>query len=270
MKLAISNIAWDSHENDKMIPLLKKFGVKGIEIAPTKHWDEPATAKETEIANYKEFWVNQGFTPIAMQSLLFNKNQLSIFGDVKKETMNYLVSILTLASKLGIKAVVFGSPKNRLIGGSDREERYGEAIDFFRLLGERATQLGVHLCIEPNPVKYGCDFITTTLEGLDFVKNVKSDGVKLHLDTGTMLLNEEKPELLIPECLPYSGHFHISDPFLNIPGSYNQGHEAIAEVLHDYNYQGWVSIEMKNGILRDNSEALLQALEYVNRHYTQI
>ncbi|MGO4546886.1 sugar phosphate isomerase/epimerase family protein [Paenibacillus sp. 2TAB23] len=270
MKLAISNIAWESHENDQIIPLLKRFGVSGIEIAPTKHWEEPAVASDYSIENYKTFWISRGLTPIAMQSLLFNKGHLSIFGDTQQETMHYLISILRLASKLGIKAVVFGSPKNRLIGTSNREMRHGEAIDFFREIGEQSIQLGVQLCIEPNPVKYGCDFITTSLEGLEFVKAVNSDGVKLHLDTSTLLLNEEDPKIILPECLPYTGHFHISDPFLNIPGNYNLGHEAIAGVLHDCDYQEWVSIEMKNGILKDNNEALLQALEYVRKNYFQI
>ena len=38
MKLAISNIAWDRHDDLTIFEMLRKFGVQGVEIAPTKIW----------------------------------------------------------------------------------------------------------------------------------------------------------------------------------------------------------------------------------------
>lgn len=268
MKLAISNIAWDTSENVNIIPLLKQYGVTGIEIAPTKRWEEPVHAEDIEIINYKNYWASHALVPVSMQSLLFNKNYMSIFGHSKLETLHYIKQIIILAGKLGIKAVVFGSPKNRLMGESDQDVKYGEAVDFFRILGDQSVKSGVHLCMEPNPKDYGCDFITNSLEGLQFVKDVGHMGIKLQLDTSTILINEEESEKVIPLCLPYTGHFHVSDPFLNIPGTHNNGHEKIASILNECNYNGWLSIEMKNGILSDNRAAVLEALKYVTRIYT--
>ena len=36
MNLSISNIAWDTLNNEKIYDMLKKYGFKGLEIAPTK------------------------------------------------------------------------------------------------------------------------------------------------------------------------------------------------------------------------------------------
>lgn len=267
MKLAVSNIAWEAGENEGIIPLLRNNDVIGIEIAPTKRWGEPIEAAESEIKDYRYEWISQGLTPVAMQALLFGKPHLSIFGERAAETKNYLGKIIRLAGLLSIKALVFGSPKNRLIGDRDRDAAYEEAHAFFSELGQLAADNGVVFCIEPNPKEYGCDFITTSLEGLQLVKDVGHPGFGLHLDTGTMLINGEQPELILPECLPYAAHFHISDPNLLIPGSFSSGHSAIASFLQRSNYNKWVSIEMKNGQLTSNYEALYQALSYVRNVY---
>ena len=41
MKLAVSNIAWEPDEDEAVYTLMQKYGVTGVEIAPTKIWDRP-------------------------------------------------------------------------------------------------------------------------------------------------------------------------------------------------------------------------------------
>jgi sugar phosphate isomerase/epimerase len=268
MNLAISNIAWEPDENDEILPLLKEYDVTGIEIAPTKRWSEPESASKEEAENYQKYWKNQGLVPIAMQSLLFNRPHLSIFGDRNADTLAYLKIIIRIAGWMSLKALVFGSPKNRLIGNDLREVRYGEAIDFFRALGDEAERYNVKFCIEPNPEAYGCDFICTTMEGLEFIRDIAHPAIRLHLDTGTMLLNGEEPKKILEACLPYAAHFHISEPFLQIPGSQSFDHVPIAEALREVGYSGWVSLEMKSGNRESNKEAIAEALVYIRKVYS--
>lgn len=270
MKLAVSNIAWDPSENEEIITILREHQVQGIELAPTKRWPDPDLATDEETKQYKNYWLSKQLTPVAMQSLLFNRSHLSLFGEAKSDTIAYLTSIIRLAGKLSTKALVFGSPKNRLIGDHPYNLRYAEAVDIFRILGDQAVQNGVYFCIEPNPREYGCDFVTTTFEGLQFIKDVNHPGIRLHLDTGTMLVNREEPGKVLEECIPYVAHFHISDPFLLIPGSQEYRHDLIGEALSEFAYSGWVSLEMKNGNLSDDKEALRQALSYVRTIYKGI
>lgn len=269
MKLAVSNIAWDPVEDIEVISQLHEYGVSGIELAPTKHWLNPESATEEEAVAYRQFWISQGLTPVAMQSLLFNRPQLSIFGESTEITFQYLKSIVRLAGRLSTKSLVFGSPKNRLIANGNREELYQYAMDFFVRLGDEASKNGVIICIEPNPKEYGCDFITSSFEGLKFIKEINHDSVKLHLDAGTILLNGEIPETVMERCLPYSGHFHISDPFLLVPGAQQFSHSEIAAALRRHNYNGYVSLEMKNGIHPDDKDSLKEALTYIRQIYLQ-
>ena len=48
MKLAISNLAWDEKEDNKVIKLLHKYKIQSIEVACSK------VSKDFE--KYKEFW----------------------------------------------------------------------------------------------------------------------------------------------------------------------------------------------------------------------
>ncbi|OPH53102.1 hypothetical protein BC351_31990 [Paenibacillus ferrarius] len=267
MKLAISNIAWDLQVNSEIVPLLKDYEVKGIEIAPTKVYFEPENVNLVIIDEFKKEWQSNNLELVAMQSLLFGKPHLSIFGEKKAETFEYLQTIIKLASALSTKALVFGSPKNRIIGQLDSRVAYGQAIEFFNALGEKAIQNGVFFCIEANPVVYGCDFLTGTLDALQFVKDVNHLGVKLQIDTGTIFINNEDSSDIIERCLPYTGHFHISEPHLNLIG--NQDHRYIAASLKSLNYQGWISIEMRNNVLESDVLSVRAALDYVSKTYLQ-
>lgn len=265
MKLAISNIAWDAQVNSEVSTLFKDFGVEGIEIAPTKVCSNPENASPTLINEYKEYWESKNVELVAMQSLLFGKPELSIFGDKQTDTFEYLQTIIEMASGLSAKALVFGSPKNRLVGSMDFHHAREQAIEFFYKLGDKASQKGLYFCIEANPRAYGCDFLTKTLETLQFVHDVNHPGVKLQIDTGTMFINKENPRDIIEKCLPYIGHFHISEPYLNLIGS--QDHTFIVDSLKEVNYSGWVSIEMKNNLMESDIAAVKVALENVTKNY---
>jgi D-psicose/D-tagatose/L-ribulose 3-epimerase len=265
MKLAISNIAWNTEEDKEIINILHEFNVNGLEVAPSKVHPTPEDANINDIENFKEFWLENKIEIVAMQSLLFNKSHLSIFGESNQETQTYLQSIIDLAGHLSAKALVFGSPKNRLVGEMEYGKAYSKAIDFFCELGDHAMKRDVYICIEANPIQYGCDFITSTLEGQQFVRDVSHKAIKLQLDTGTIFLNEENPIMTITKCLPDIGHFHISEPYLQLVGQH--GHTYIAEALKDLAYVGWFSIEMKNNLNQDNKLSVRQALQYVNKIY---
>ncbi|NQX66702.1 sugar phosphate isomerase/epimerase [Paenibacillus alba] len=265
MKLAISNIAWDVSKNVEIVTLVKNYGVKGIEIAPTKVCSQPENSNSAIIKDYKEYWQSKDLELIAMQSLLFGKPDLSIFGPKQSDTLEYLYSIVEMASSLSTKALVFGSPKNRIIGKMDPRKAREQAIIFFSSLGEYALQSNVFFCIEANPQAYGCDFLTGTLDALDFVKEVNHPGVKLQIDTGTLFINRENSIEVIKRCLPYIGHFHISEPYLNLIG--NEDHSDIADCLKDLDYKGWISIEMKSNLLENDVISVKTALDYVTKTY---
>ena len=180
----------------------------------------------------------------------------------------YLSKIIELGSQLGVKIYVFGSPKNRLAGKLGIKEVTDIAIEFFSALGEIAYKNKAKFCIEPNSSLYGCDFINTTDEGIELVKKVAHPGFGLHLDAGVMALNCENYEESLERAFEYLEHFHISEPYLQEIGKGKTDHTRITDHLRRLNYNKWVSIEMRNGLMESNIRTVKNSLEYVLERYS--
>ncbi len=269
MKVSISNIAWNRSEEDAVAQIMADYGVCGVEIAPTKIWAAPDKASDDAVQKYRDYWASRKIQIVAFQSLLFGKPELELFKSraAREATFNYLSRIISLASRLGAQVLVFGSPKNRLVGEMDAVEALDIALEFFSRIGEVAARHEVCFCIEPNPAAYGCDFICTAAEGRELVERVNHSGFRLHLDTAAMSLNGEPYEQVIEDCFEWLAHFHVSEPQLGAVGRGSTDHARIARRLRALGYDRWVSIEMRNGWTTPNTEAVRTALEFVANTY---
>jgi len=269
MNLAISNIAWQSHEENAIADLMQQLGIRGVEIAPTKIWSSPLEATYAEIAEYRQFWRDRNIQIVALQALLYGRPDLTVFESAKKrqETIAYLSKIVELAARIGAKVLVFGSPKNRQVRNLNPQDVEEIAVDFFGKVGEISDRHGVQFCIEPNPSVYDCDFINTSSQGLELVKMVNSPGFGLHLDAAGMTLSEENIESAIANSISQVCHFHISEPYLEPVGTGGVEHSRFAEALRQTNYLGWTSIEMKAQNLDSNLENVERSLKIALQYY---
>lgn len=267
MKLSISNIAWEPSEDKEVFELIQKYGFEGIELAPPKLFKDLSNISDSEINEYLEYMKPYNFKFPAMQSLLFGKPELKIFDGSRNDTLVYLKKIIDLAQKLDVKVLVFGSPKNRFIGDMNKDEAKKIAIDFFKELGDYAYSKDRCFCIEPNAKEYGCDFITNTDEAIQLVKDVDSRGFRLHIDSAVIAMNSENIEESLGKALPFTEHFHISEPFLELITTNKTNHQEFSRILKKLSYDKWVSIEMKNNVLSSNVEAVNRSLKFVSEIY---
>ncbi|HUQ20924.1 MAG TPA: sugar phosphate isomerase/epimerase family protein [Gemmatimonadaceae bacterium] len=249
MKLAISNLAWDSKHDAAVAALMQSRGIRGVEIAPTKIWADPLEAPESEIDDYRQFWKGFGIEIVSLQSLLYGRPDLKLFGskDERAELLDYLKRMIDLAARLGPNGIgmVFGSPKNRLKGNLSDDEAMETAVPLFRSLGQHAAFHDVTFCIEPNAAENGCDWIKTSSEGVALVKTVDSKGFRLHLDAAAMSLERENPKSAIGDAADVLHSFHVSERNLApISTSSSSDHAAFADALRNVNFSGWASIEM--------------------------
>jgi len=115
VKLAVSNIAWAPEEDELAAAVLSEHGVRGIELAPTLIWPAPVEASERRARDYADGWRARGFEIVALQSLLYGRRDLQVFGapEVREATLAFLGAICRLAGWLGAGTLVFGSPTNR-------------------------------------------------------------------------------------------------------------------------------------------------------------
>jgi D-psicose/D-tagatose/L-ribulose 3-epimerase len=269
VRIAISNIAWNPEAEQEVISLMGRYGVEGVEIAPTKIWPRPLEASATEVDGFSNTWRGRGHPIIALQSLLFGRPDLTLFdGEQDRAAMvDYLRGIISLAGRLGAGALVFGSPKNRIAGNRSIQEVNSIAARFFSEMAEWAVSCNTCFCLEPNPAEYGCDYVRTVAEALEVIRATNHPGLRLNLDTGIMTINGEPLAETIVEALPYIGHLHLSEPQLGVVGSGPVDHERIAYFLRHNDYRGWVSIEMRSGSNASDSAAIETALSTVVRYY---
>ncbi len=271
MKLSLSNIAWSPDENAAVIDIMHNNGITGVDFALSKIFAEPLTATDADIQAVIDYWTQNNIAIAGAQSIHFGFPQHQLFGSptVRAEMIAFTNAMVAVAGKLGVSAVVFGSPKNRVRGDLPLEEATTIAIDAFRQMGESAVQHNTCIVIEPNAAAYGCDFIRTAEEGIAFVTAVNHPGVKLHLDTGSMIMMNDDIPAVIRKSGALLKHFHVAAPELSQVGlpETTDIHMSAAEALRDINYTGWVTVEMKDGLTTRNTIAVTQAAEFVSHIY---
>jgi D-psicose/D-tagatose/L-ribulose 3-epimerase len=270
MSIAISNLAWQPEEDAEVLAALHTNGVSQLELAPTKTWPQLDQVPQQEATAYRRQLTEQGFSIVALQSLLFGQPDLVLFGSTeqRRALQSYLEHVIQLGGWLQAQVLVFGSPKNRQRGPLNLEEATDIAVPFFRQLGQVADSEGVWLCIEPNPIAYACDFITTTTDGIDLVKQVNHSGFGLHLDAGGIYLAQEDIHTVIPAAIPFAKHFHISEPNLAPIGTTPDfPHATLHHELMQSGYTGHVSIEMRSGE-QNNLAQVERAVHLAQQVYT--
>ena len=242
MKLSISNIAWAAENDAEMYQFLKESGFQGLEIAPTRIFTETPYDKLSEAKEWAgELRKKYGLEVPSMQSIWYG-HQEKIFGtkEERKVLIDYTKKAIDFAEVIGCKNLVFGNPKNR--DTDDVPGNYSTAIEFFREIGDYALEHNTTIAIEANPVIYSTHFLNTTEQAVEMAYKCGSEGVKVNVDLGTIIYNEEDINYL-KQITDYINHVHISEPGLK-PVEHRVLHSQVLSILKEIGYEGFISIEM--------------------------
>jgi sugar phosphate isomerase/epimerase len=269
MRLAISNIAWDVEEDSSVARLLNDSKIDAIDVAPGKYFPDPAKAKDDEIAKVKNWWAMNGIEITGMQALLFGTTGLNVFGSTASQQalLDHLRAVCRIGAGLGATRLVFGSPKNRDRTGLNDQEALEIAAQFFGKLGDIASQWGVKICLEPNPVCYGSNFMTTSLEAAQVVDVVSHPSIRMQLDTGAIQINNEDIEIFLEEYSSLVGHIHASEPALVPLGDCSTDHGAFCASIASYLPHHIVTVEMIATKNESHIDSIKRALNHAVRCY---
>ncbi|MFZ1548352.1 MAG: TIM barrel protein [Candidatus Nitrotoga sp.] len=269
MRLAISNIAWDTIEDEAIAGLLRRFGVDAIDVAPGKYFSEPAKATGEDIARIKDWWSVRDIEITGMQALLFGTTGLNIFGppEAQDAMLQHLSAVCRIGAGLGATRLVFGSPKNRDCAGLNVQQAIDVAVPFFKRLGNVAQSYGVVICLEPNPTSYGANFMTTSAETVQVVKKIAHPAIVMQLDTGALTINGEDPGAVLQDCAALIGHVHASEPDLLPLGDGGTDHAKVVAALRQHLPNHVVSIEMLATKNEPHEVSIERALGVAIRHY---
>ncbi len=263
MKLSISNIAWDAKDDEIVYSAMQKNGFKGLEIAPTRLFENPYSDLGRIKAYTESLQKDYSLSICSMQSIWYGKGESLYSVADRQELTQYTKMAVDFAEAGGINNLVFGCPKNRNIPTeSDREESEKTATEFLYSMGQYAASKGTVLSVEPNPGIYGTNFINTTEQAFQLARVLDSNGLKVNVDVGTMINNNERCDLLA-ENMALINHIHLSLPYLEYVAP-NPFHRELREVLRECSYDRYLSIEMKK---MDNIDDILKCIDYVGEFF---
>ena len=249
MKLAISNIGFSETFDYRE---LEQYN--GLEVAPSKIAVDPY-AHQDNIAEYAEKMMNEFDLPIvSMQSIWYQIGE-GIFTGGYDKLVAVTKQVIDLADKINCRNIVFGSPKNRNM--PDPANDIEIAKQFFREIAEYAETKQVVIALEPNPTIYQTNFINTTQEAFDFVKELNLPALKVNVDLGTIIYNREDLSN-IKDNIKLVNHVHISEPNLEKIKKRHL-HKELKKLLVDSGYNHYVSIEMKE----QSNDDVIKTLRYV-------
>ena len=240
MKLSISNIAWNTEDNQRVYEYLSKKGFTGIEIAPTKLFPEsPYDHIEEAVEYFAKLKDSYGLEVSSMQSIWYG--QLGNIFESENDRIalqSYTFKAIDFASAIGCKNLVFGNPKARNKGESHTDD---EVFGFFKSISDYAHNKNTCIALEPNPEIYGTDFINFTKQAFDFCKKSGCEKLRVNVDFGTIIYNNETLEWLQKD-LALVNHIHISEPYLKKIEK-RELHNSLT-ALEQLGYDKYVSIEM--------------------------
>jgi len=257
MKLSISNIAWSKENDDKVYEFMRELGYSGLEIAPTRIFEEQPYQKLGEASKFRtNLKENIGLSISSMQSLWYGRKE-EIFGSIqeRKVLLAYTKQAIDFARELECGNLVFGCPKNR---NTHSKEDFEIGIEFFSELADYAVSKDTVIGFEANPVIYGTNYMNDTLSVIELIEAVNSPGLMLNLDLGTMIYNKEDAGILCGKA-DLINHVHISEPNLKAIEKRNL-HREVIEILTKEGYNRYISIEMQK---LDDLTLLYDIMSYV-------
>jgi D-psicose/D-tagatose/L-ribulose 3-epimerase len=170
----------------------------------------------------------------------------------------YVEQALVRAARLGVKVVVCGSCGSRsLAKGFPRVQAWEQMVSFMRSLDKPAADNGITIAFES--INRGeCNFLNLAAEGLELVKQVNRNQVKLHVDAYHWAVEKENAEVLL-KANDFVRHIHLARAegrtFPNASDA--EGYRAFFHNLKKIDYRHRISIEAYSSDLKkDGLESL--------------
>ena len=226
---------------------MHRYGIKKVEIAPTRYFNWEDT--ESTILSNTNHITKEGIEFYSMQSL-FNGIDVNLF-DNQQGFIDHFFRVIDIASLLGVKRLVYGSPLTRKIENISQE---GKFIEIFNVIADRIKNTDMAICIEPNSKKYGCNYLYDLSSSSDITRKINRPNIRLNFDSGNAIM-ENDDESTIYKNMDIISHAHISNPFLKEINTLS--YKKIFKLLVDHVV---INIEMKEIEFESISKVLNQMI----------
>lgn len=166
--------------------------------------------------------------------------------EIRKAGLAYYSELMKAMDILDCRRLIGALHSSWPFDFSDKDKAtfWKNGVESLKVMGEEAESLGIELSLEVLNRFDGIVFNTAD-EAIQFVKEVGSDAVKVHLDTFHMNIEEDDMLEAIRKSGKYLGHMHVCEGNRKLP-SPEKGHldwVGIGQALRDVDYKDLIIIE---------------------------
>jgi len=173
------------------------------------------------------------------------ENKLCLISDdpgVRRAAIDKLKLHVDMA-KIAGSMVIVGSMRSHIPDFSKREYYENLHREAIQEISDYAKQKDVFIVVE-NILSYISNYLNTMKEVADFVRNLDRDNVGIHLDTYSMLMEDNDIYGSIRYCGQDLKYVHFSDSRRLYPGGGNVDFKSFMKALIEVGYTGgWVTTE---------------------------
>lgn len=238
----------------------RKYGYEGIEIqlANPGQFDWDRICKVTK---------DYGITVTALATgREFHQNKLYLLDEspaVRRASIARLKEHIDVGARTGALVIV-GSMRKDIPDFSRYDYYEGLHNEAVLELAEYAAPKGVTIILE-NILAFTSNFMNTMRQTADVVRKINKPNVKIHLDTYSMLMEENDIPGAIRYCMPELEYVHFADSARLYPGGGNVDFAQHLHALIDVGYKGWIVTECipwpTEDLCAERGMAYMQALE---------
>lgn len=245
-----------------------KFGVcsgqKNALVAQQAGWDFLEENVQSLLKGLETDWVKPHLQmPVPSANSMVPANIPIVGPNVSHEQLiGYMTNVLTRASQVGIRTVVFGSGGARNVPeGFDRNKAVDQITEFLNLIAPLAQSNGITIVIEPLNRKE-CNIINSVKEAMTYVKAVNHPNIQCLVDSYHFWLEEEPLENL-EAAMPWIRHVHVADKEGRVaPGvSGKSDYRPFFKVLKQGGYDRLIAVEGRFDWENDVKSALSRLKE---------
>lgn len=239
MKLAVHMSMFCKEWTDDIIPALREvqnIGFDGVEISLYGASDEKLFDSFNEAKNL-------GLDIICGTGVAPDTDPSSFDENIRKNALDYLKSSIDKASKAGalyINGVLYAPWQG--FSKEKKELRWENSSQVLKEAGKYAKEKGIGLNLEVLN-RFETDFMNKVEEGVEFIKKIDMDNVKLLVDTFHMNIEEENLCESVEKYIDYIGCIHVTENHRGVPGTGHIDWKNLIAILKKKNYKGYLDME---------------------------
>ena len=207
--------------------------------------------------------------PMICTGEIYGQDKLS-FADpnpeIRQEAINRVKAAIDMAAIFG-KMINLGRVRGGFYYDVPKEVTYNRILDAILEIIDYASKKGVTIALEPVNT-LGLNFINTTIEGIEFVKQINSPFFMLMIDTAHMFIEDKDINKSVYNSSNYLVYVHLADSNRKYPGAGNFNFKHFFDLLRKINYNGWLSVEVFP--IPDQNTSVIRSFQYIRPFLNKI